>query len=1267
MGGDLARALAKQAKINIVLTGRRVLPPRKEWGKIGFGPAVETRIRLIQDLEKLGATVMYDNANVADIRQMTALLRRIKKIYGNLHGVVHAAGVWDSSTFNLLEKNLASFKDVLMPKVHGTIITDIITRKEPLKFFVMLSSVSATKKAWSAGLGDYAAASSFLDSYSSFRSSSNSPGKTLAVNFSLWKNKGMASNLGGAAILAVKAQGLNPLCPQKASAAFMRAVYCCRQNIIHVFELLEQAPKKAELAVSAPEEEQEPAVKKDASYMQPAQIKKVVRKFLARHLQIPIADVEEDKNFLEMGLDSAGAVKVVNSISKLVEKELYPTVLFEYQTVDALVRHIEKTHAADEYGPCADMSSTGMRERQDLRDVAIIGMSVKVPGANSLQEYWNLLVNGKCVIQEAPEDRWAKEDYFSPDADSLHTTYSNKGGFIDNPYDFDAMFFGISPNEAKATDPQQRIFLEIAWEALQQAGYGNNTYRTHNIGVFVGCEQNTYAEHFINYRSYMILKKRLESAQWFKNMALAEREDLMFQVVDVLKPAQMVPDAVPGNGINEIAARVSHCLDLTGPSLTVNTACSSSLVALHLACENIKSGQSSMAIVGGVNLNLSSVPFVSLSRMQALSATGNCMPFDDRTDGMVLSEGAGAIVIKPLDEAQDDGDHVYAVIKGSAINNDGHSAGITVPKPQGQAEVIRNVYINSNINPETVSYIETHGTGTPIGDPIEMEGMVQGFRSFTDKKGFCAIGSVKSCIGHMLAASGIPSLIKVVLAMQQKSIPPTVNYEIPNKNIDFANSPFYVSGNKNVPWNRTNGNPLRAGINAFGFGGTNTHVLIEEAPLITREAPTENDQDPYLLFITCQNQKVVQEVAQNLKEHINIQPDLALSSICFSMNNAQKELSYKTAAVVRSTQHLEHILEAIIKADPLPEIHQGRSNPNRAMPIHIIFNDSISSRASDINIMSRRFRIFAEAYDTCKKEYATLTQLDQIAGKSAIFAVQYAIGSLLQSLKITPATILSEGTGIIAGAALMGLISPEQGIWLTIKIDNGENPFKIVRGQMGTIQSEFGWKCPLITGSGTLEYSSNESQIIDRLISFGQKLRPEICAEFVNKGETYLYCGNSGTIKDRIGIQDEPHSWIAMDINTASHYSLLEVLARMYISGVKFNPNKLFSNSVRRVPLPTYPFQHNTYKISSPKIRMGRQTPNETGTSNLEPTPIAKVSSRGLVKVDMGMSETWATDPDRLARPRLIRIDKLTSITENQRRLSHEALSNDLLIQAGRG
>ncbi len=868
VGAEIAKEMVSRAPINLVLTGRHSLPPKAEWHLHDGDNSTSKRIRIIQNLEQLGATVLYHAVDVTDAEGMQLLMATIHEQFGQLHGVIHAAGVQDQTRFKLLQKTPETVAEVLAPKVEGTIILDNVTEDEPLKCFAVISSAAASKAEWGANLGDYAAANIFLDNYATYRTQRGAPGHSLAVNFSLWRDQGMTKIGGRALVVWAEVKGLKLLEPDQAVNAFIEAL-SWDNSVIHIIDLLEkeQGSKGENLLPNSP-----PAPSPQSLIPLPQtktpNIRRLVLEIISQYLNLttPEQHIEGYKSFQELGLDSLGAVEASKQLSLTLKQQLSPTLLFEYQTPDSLADHLEKEYGESVVSTPETLNNKPKKETpknlmpeqssfkaMDVRqeDIAIIGMACKIPGADNLEQYWQLLNEKRSFIKEVPSDRWLIEDYYEENGTAPHTTYCKRGGFIKNPFDFDPMFFGISPREATAMDPQQRLFLEVSWQALQQAGYGGRNW-TKDIGVFVGGEQNNYVEHFLNYQYYVVLKRQLQNSSWFKQLNAAERQNLFNTLSNVFRPSEILPEATAGNELNHIAARVSHCLDLTGASMVVSTACSSSLVALHLACESIRAGDISMAIAGGINLNLSPTSFTFLSRVQAFSPTGECRPFDSRANGTVAGEGTGAVLLKPLRRALEDGDYIHGVIKGSAINNDGHSQGITAPKSEGQAEAIRKAYTKFGIDPQTISYIETHGTGTMLGDPIEVEGMTKAFRNFTSHNSFCGIGSVKSSIGHLLAGSGIVGLIKVVLAMQHGKMPPTVGFEQPNPHINFANTPFYVVGEQGKPWT-SNGELLRAGVNGFGFGGTNCHVIVEQSP-ISSSVQSEESTSPHLLCLTGRNQ-----------------------------------------------------------------------------------------------------------------------------------------------------------------------------------------------------------------------------------------------------------------------------------------------------------------------------------------------------------------------------------------------------------------------------
>ena len=434
-------------------------------------------------------------------------------------------------------------------------------------------------------------------------------------------------------------------------------------------------------------------------------------------------------------------------------------------------------------------------ESADQPLIAIIGAAGRFPGAPDVETFWANLADGREGITAASDDELLAAGV-SP-AQLREPSYVRAKGVLADADLFDAGFFGYSPREAELLDPQHRVFLECAWEALEAAGC-DPQQTSGRIGLFAGASLNSYLLFNI-----MASQQAVDSAGPYQTLIASDKDFL--------------------------ATRVSYKLDLRGPSMTVQTACSTSLTAVHLACQSLLSGECDIALAGGVSVSVPLKGGYLYEPGGILSPDGHCRAFDADAAGTVAGNGAGIVVLRRLAEAREDGDTVAAVIRGTAVNNDGSlKAGYTAPSVDGQAEVIAEALAVADVDPATIGYVETHGTGTPLGDPIEIAALTRAFREHTDKTGFCAIGSVKSNVGHLDAAAGVTALIKATLALQHEAIPPTLNYEKPNPDLALDTSPFFVNTELR-PWPREQA-PRRAGVSSFGIGGTNVHVVLEEAP-----------------------------------------------------------------------------------------------------------------------------------------------------------------------------------------------------------------------------------------------------------------------------------------------------------------------------------------------------------------------------------------------------------------------------------------------------
>lgn len=505
-------------------------------------------------------------------------------------------------------------------------------------------------------------------------------------------------------------------------------------------------------------------------------------------------------------------------------------------------------------------------------DIAIIGISGRFPGARNVQEYWENLRNGKNCIGAFPEYRRQDTDPFLPESLKMLDEPYLTGGYLDEIDKFDATFFRISPKEAKWMHPTQRLFLTASWEAIEDAGYSPDKISGTRTGVYVGVDQTFKMDY---------------------GASTGEHDST----------------TVTGSWTGILSGRLSYILNLQGPSVVVDTACSSGLVAVHMACKALKNNECELAIAGGISIFLLPIKNNTLSMLE--SKVNKVRAFEKNSDGTVWGEGVCSFLLKPLSKALADRDNIYAVIKGSAVNNNGASSAITSLNAEAQEELITRAWEDARIDPETIAYIEAHGTGTILGDPIEVKGLTMAFERYTDKKQFCAIGSLKTNIGHLVGASGTASLLKVILILKNKEIPPVINFNEPNPYINFCNTPLYIN---DTLTGRDDGDvPLRAGINSFGFSGTNCHMVIEEAPRISVDSDSKEGK-PYIFVLSAKSEGSFQNLIKRYIDFMNTDTALSLRDICYTAATGRGHYNYRLAMVVKSRQDLKHMLELIWSA-----------------------------------------------------------------------------------------------------------------------------------------------------------------------------------------------------------------------------------------------------------------------------------------------------------------------------------------------------------------
>jgi acyl transferase domain-containing protein/acyl carrier protein len=635
-------------------------------------------------------------------------------------------------------------------------------------------------------------------------------------------------------------------------------------------------------------------------------------------------------------------------------------------------------------------------EVQVTEPIALIGMDCRFPGgANSPEAYWELLQSGRDAICDIPADRWSITDYYDPDPDRPGKMYVRAGGFLDQVDQFDPQFFGISPREAHALDPQQRLLLEVCHTALERAGQAPDRLRGSQTAVIVGIGFEDYA------------KFSLHSGD----------------------PSRIDPFSSLGNTRSIAVGRVSYVLGLQGPTLQLDTTCSSSLLAVHLACQSLRAGEATLALAGGVNLMLAPEPTIGFCKLKALAADGRCKPFDASANGYVRGEGCGIVVLKRLRDAIADRDPILAVIRGSAVNHDGQSNGLTAPNGAAQTAVIRQAIAAANIKPQQIDYVETHGTGTSLGDPIEVIALNEALGR--DRVHKLTIGSVKANIGHLEAAAGVASLIKVVLALQHRQIPPQIHLQTPNPHIPWQKFALTVP-TQLTPW-EARSTPRLAGISSFGMSGTNVHVIVSE-PEIESDRSRSPDRPLHCLALSAKTIPALQALAQNYLKQLD-QPETSLADLCYSANCGRSHFDYRLCVVAQSLSELREKLQrrdqfTRATRPKIAYLFTGQGSQFAGMGWQLYHSQPVFRRA--IDQCATLFQPYLN-FDLRDILYATEQASDltpTIQAQPALFALEYALYQLWQAWGIQPDVVLGHSLGEYVAAWAAGVFSLEDAIKL---------------------------------------------------------------------------------------------------------------------------------------------------------------------------------------------------------------------------------------------
>lgn len=889
-------------------------------------------------LNSQGAEIEHEVADLADASAVTALVAGIRRRHGRLDGVIHAAGVMKDAL--LARKTPEQLAAVLAPKVAGALNLDRAIGTEPLDFFVLFSSLSGVFG--NPGQVDYAAANGFLDGFAAAREvrrrAGLAEGRTVSIAWPLWADGGMTIDAASQALMT-RTTGLVPLETTDGLAALAAALGADTPRLL----VAAGDPEKVRRRIMG-----EPVV----TPVQPApvamalpglneQVLAALMAAAARQIKVTLEDLAADVELTEYGFDSIGFTQFANALNEQFELELTPTVFFEYPTLAGLAEHLTAAHGATlaahlgvtpapqpHPGPAATVAApTPMTPVMTMPPaaedaIAITGMSGIFPKAEDVEAFWRNLEQGRDCISEIPADRWDWQAYWGDPQTEPGRCNIRWGGFMDGIARFDAGFFGLSAPEARMMDPQQRLLLTQAWRLMEDAGYAPRSLSGSSTGVFIGTADTGYGR---------LLAQAGADVEGYAMTGLA-----------------------PSLGPN----RISFHFNLHGPSMAVETACSSALVAVHRAVEAIRAGHCEAAIAGGINTLLLPETFVGFAKAGMLSPDGRCKPFSAAANGYARAEGVGLVFLKRLGAAQRDGDRIIAVIRASGENHGGRASSLTAPNPKAQANLLRGVYGRAGFDPRTVSYIEAHGTGTPLGDPIEVEALTAAFADLarTAEATYgpapamrCGIGSVKSNIGHLELAAGIAGLIKVLLQMRHGTLVKTLHCSQLNPYLKLADSPFQVI-RESQPWARPldgAGNPLprRAGISSFGFGGANAHVVVEEYLAAPTSTPSTAPTGPSLMVLSAHSPEALSQTVRHLRDAIaDERDDATLADIAFTLQTAHDAMEHRLAFAAATRTEAVARLDAFLAGTGDPALHQGRVRSNRTA-ISVLESDDELRRA----------------------------------------------------------------------------------------------------------------------------------------------------------------------------------------------------------------------------------------------------------------------------------------------------------------------------------
>ncbi|MUG96552.1 SDR family NAD(P)-dependent oxidoreductase [Scytonema sp. UIC 10036] len=1069
VGVEIAKYLLKHYKVRVLLVGRTSLPSRSTWETYrGHKDSIAQKIAAYQELEQLGGDIAYETVDVCDLQALQQVVEQTLNCWGcQLDGVLHLAGTYQERS--LTEENQESWSAALRSKVGGAWVLNELLKNHPQAFVISFSSVS--RFLGGATVGAFVCANQFLESFAHYQRTQCGL-KSYCFSWSLWDGIGISQDTQRSKLATSK--GYCAITPRQGLYSLLVGLHHNQVQLFigldgsnrHIRGRVEDTYPLEKLTAyftassdSSVTEQLSKLVVRDhfgspstCDFVQLQQMpltqtgtidrEKLTKGNLSElpnDQAQPVTDIERQvaqiwqevlglesvgihDNFFELGGHSLLLVQAQSKLHQLFGSNVSIVDMFKYPSISSLAKYLSQ-------GQTESASVAQGQKRAKVRsqshaahksDIAVIGMSCRFPGANNIDEFWQNLCNGVESISF-----FTTEEIIATGVDPAlvkNPNYVKAKPILSDVESFDADFFGYSTKEAELMDPQQRLLLECAWESLENAGYNPLTYDG-AIGIYAGAVMNTYLLNNI----------------YPNRHHLDVNDNLHVATMDSMGGLQMMV----ANDKDYLTTRISYKLNLTGPSVNVQTACSTSLVAIHMACGSLLSGESDMALAGGVSVNVPQKVGHLYQEGMIVSSDGHCRAFDARAQGTIFGSGAGIVVLKRLEDALADGDNIYAVVKGSAVNNDGGTkVGYMAPNGDGQAAVVTEAMAMAGIDANTISYVEAHGTGTPLGDPIEIGGLTQAFRASTQSKNFCAIGSVKTNVGHLQIASGVVGFMKTVLSLYHKKLPPSLHFDVPNPQLDLPNTPFYVNTTlKDWP---IQDYPRRAGVNSLGIGGTNAHVILEEAPSrMSRGAGGAIERPYHLLALSAKNEQALASLQHLYLQLLTSNSEVSVADVCYTANTGREHFNHRLAVVADSREQLVAQLADLT-------ITKSQSPNQKTLKIAFLFTGQGSQYVNMGRQLYESQPLFRQTLQQCDEilhpylEHSVLevlypTQageevsllLNQTAfTQPALFAFEYALYQLWKSWGIEPDVVMGHSVGEYVAATIAGVFSLEDGLKL---------------------------------------------------------------------------------------------------------------------------------------------------------------------------------------------------------------------------------------------